>query len=310
MSKSIFSADSDLFSDKQQEKIINNNVKNSEDDLSDYQKTIEHLFGFYECVNYISNQLYHAANIKIEKNIIYLDSIASKDFFMGDGNQIVNVVYKNIKGKRERIEEKCNPFLTCKYDFLHFVNWEFAYIYKNRLYLIANNKNVNSPFYSHLKYFGLSIYCDDASKFDIFKNTNYLDLRTIKFAVERIYTDDAIEYDTEEFTEEISMFVEDQYIEKTIRCMVLNDKNAHLINSFSDKEFKEEHEKYTSLIKNGNIDRKFGKYDLQYGSIKQFYQPEYLLNRNRRSYINEEIAGGLRDETEREKLENVNESLT
>ena len=55
MSKSIFSADSDLFSDKQQEKIINNNVKNSEDDLSDYQKTIEHLFGFYECVNYISN---------------------------------------------------------------------------------------------------------------------------------------------------------------------------------------------------------------------------------------------------------------
>ena len=52
------------------------------------------------------------------------------------------------------------------------------------------------------------------------------------------------------------------------------------------------------------------KYDLQYGSIKQFYQPEYLLNRNRRSYINEEIAGGLRDETEREKLENVNESLT
>ena len=64
MSKSIFSADGDLFSDKQQEKIINNNVKNSEDDLSDYQKTIEHLFGFYECVNYISNQLYHAANIK------------------------------------------------------------------------------------------------------------------------------------------------------------------------------------------------------------------------------------------------------
>ena len=57
MSKSIFSADGDLFSDKQQEKIINNNVKNSEDDLSDYQKTIEHLFGFYECVNYISNQL-------------------------------------------------------------------------------------------------------------------------------------------------------------------------------------------------------------------------------------------------------------
>ena len=86
-----------------------------------------------------------------------------------------------------------------------------------------------------------------------------MDLRTIKFAVERIYTEDAIEYDTEEFTEEISMFVEDQYIEKTIRCMVLNDRNAHLINSFSDKEFKEEHEKYTSLIKNGNIDRKFGK---------------------------------------------------
>ena len=310
MSQSIFDTNSELFNDKSNESIIKTNVKTSNSELFNYQKTLEHLFGFYECINYISDKLYHASHVKIDKNIIYLDSIASKDFFMGDGSQIKNIVYKKEKGRRIRVEEICNPFITCKYDFFSFIDWECAYIYQNYLYLIANNKQVNSPYYSHLKYFGLAIYCDNIDKFEIFKNSNYLDLRTLKFQVNRIYEDPIDELDdSEDFTEEITMFLEDRFIEKSIKCMILNSKNSHLINTFSNKEFEMEHEKFTRLIKDNNVDRKFGRYNIQFGSMNEFYDMKGFINQERRSYINEEVDGGLLPESEREELKDTNASI-
>lgn len=308
---SLFDLDGELFNSGKNKTNNKDKVKKSSDDLTIYQKTLEHLFGFYECINFISKQKRYGANIKIDKNIIYLDSIASKDFFMSDGKQIKTIKYEMEKGKKVMKTYPVNPFITCIYDFFHLIDWACAYIYKNHLYLIANNKSVNSPHYSHLKYFGLAIYCDNIDKFKIFNETEFLDLRSMKYLVDDIYEDPDDEYS--EVSEEVTLYVEENHIEKQLRCMVLNSNNSHLIHSFSEKEFEQEHNKFSKIIKT-NPDKAMGRFNLQYSGMREFYDADTLMvNQNRRSYINEELDAGMLkigvNVTDYEKLDDINSEL-
>ena len=85
------------------------------------------------------------------------------------------------------------------------------------------------------------------------------------------------------------MFVEDKYVEKSLRFMILDDDNRHLIHTHSRKEFEEKHEQYANFIKqkSDNIGNSFGKYNTQFGNLFEYYDiPTH--NQTQRNYELEE----------------------
>lgn len=276
-----------ILKSKSDTNVLNKKQQSGFSDLKQYQITLEHLSGFYDLVNYLSHQIYSAANIKIDKNIIYLDAIASQDFFIGMPFKDKTYIRKN--DKREIVDFEHNPFITCKYDFIHFIDWEYACIGQNHVYLIANNKDTNSVTYRNLKYFTLAIYCDMEDKLDVFREKDRLDFRTIKFSVQSDVDEDGNIHETAD------MIVEHRYVEKSIKSFVLTEKNKDLIHYYNKKHLEEEHRNFQEFIKYGNsgaangseIDRKMSYINLKYNGLYNYYKID-TENKFKRNYEQED----------------------
>lgn len=260
--------------------ITTSDVVSASDSLSIYEKMLEHMCGVYDCINLISKHMNVGAQIKMEDNAIYLDRLSSVDFYMHDGF-VEKFEFIDRSGKPIKKENKANPFVVCKYDFFYQIDWTQVYIYKDRMYFVAAPKSINSVSYRNFKYFTLSIFCDVASKMDIFKGYSHIDLRKIKLDVEE---------DEDENGNEIQHITprwEQNYVEKSIPLMILNDENQHLIKRYSEAEFQEERQKYLDFIANKDIDSAIGKYNVQYASLNQFFNVE-TKNTQQRDYKSEE----------------------
>lgn len=252
-----------------------NNI-NAEEELKSHQKILEHYTGFYDLIKFINKMKYQGANIKIEKNIIYLDSIASSHFFMINGFERK---YHNYKTKKTKIQS-FPPSITCKYDFIHLINWEAAYIYKEYLYLVASRKPSNTVQFKNINHFTLAIMCNMPEKFKMFENSNQLDFRKIKFD----YDEDEDEQGN--IIQYGKLKVEENYVEKSIKCMILNEKNKDIIYENNEKQIKQELDKYQKLL-SSKVDEKVGKYMNQFLGAFQFYEIN-IDNKAQRDYELEE----------------------
>lgn len=263
---------------------IDENSKTEHQNLLGYQRTIEHMCGFYDLINYVSKSLNEASKVDFKKNIIYLDSLASQSFFMG---KAFYYKYKMIK-KGKPIERviQYNPFITCKYDFIHFINWSVIYIYKNYLYFTASHQEVESTDYKDIPTFSLAVYCDSEIKFEeIFGGYNKVDLRKIKFEIGHELTrkrdvsvsTDLVIYEEQDLLEnydfdEVAIpVIEDKNVEKTIPLVFLNDDNAYLIENLTSQKEKADMEKLASIM-NRSVDENMGKYHSPYKALYAAYK--------------------------------------
>lgn len=236
--------------------------------LNNYEKCLEHMSGMYDCMNLVSKYLNVGADILFEKNIIYLDRLSSSDFYIHPAFT-KRYIRTQQSGKEVESEQKYNPFICCKYDFFARIDWARAYVYGNYLYFVAENKKVESVTYRDIKHFTLAIYCDNPEKMNIFTNQEFIDIRLIKMDV---FED---EDDNGEETQLIDTSWEENYAEKTIPIMVLNEENAYLVESTYQKEFDQEREAYLAFMRtrSEDLDKTMGQYDSQLmgSTLSQFY---------------------------------------
>lgn len=238
---------------------------NVNENLAEYNVILEHMVGTYDFVKYLSKEVYQSSHLQIKDNCVFLDAIASSNFYM------IPAWEKKYK-KRERngkiVEkvDKFNPSITCKHDFIHFVDWKKAYVYGNRLYLLASNRSLNTKSYRDMSYFSIAIECDMVDKMKIFDGHDFLDFRKIKFAREIDYVEKRDEDGVvmtnrygDVLYEEVdrdTMFVENRYIEKSIPLKVLNNNELHLLSEYADEQFFKDREKYLSSVTQ-NTENKF-----------------------------------------------------
>ncbi len=260
-------------------------AKNAQEDLKHHQKVIEHFTGYYDLINFISKMKTIGAKIHIQNNIIYLDSIASSNFFMIPS--FTTKIRKRIDGQMTTVEHKYNPSITCKYDFIHLILWKTAYIYQDRLYLVAYPQHSETVQMNGLKFFTLSILCNMPEKFEIFNDFSEVDFRKIKF--------DLIEDEDENghTIQTVHTQVEKNYIEQSIKCMILNDSNSYLINQLNAKEMEEEHKKYRTAL-TMKADDRMGSFFQKYQGLMTRYNIQTTCSGNEEEYRREKVQEYLK----------------
>lgn len=282
--------------------VILNDAINNNDTLSSSQSILEHMCGSYDLINFINNELNTASNLKIEDNIIYLDYLSSKKFFIGPSFEekynatiFVKDEHGNKSKKRKEVVKVHNPFITCQYDFIHLVDWKIAYVYGDYLYLMANRKNVNSNSYKSMDNYCLAILCDNPNKFNALRDFNTLDFRKMIF---NAYDKDETHKVSNE-GQSFELVVENKVVEKNIPIMFLTYENSYLIKKFSLSKLEEEYETYISLNKVKAEDR-MGKYFTRYQSIMEHYNIN-TTNQNQRDYEKEDKEYSDKRKAEKDK---------
>lgn len=243
------------------------NAANAAEELKKHQKVMEHMTGFYDLIFFVSKMKKMGAKIEIDKNIIKLDSIASNYFYMIPSFTHKYKIFK--KGKPENKIVEYNPSITCIYDFIHLIDWEICYIYNDYMYLVAPPKTSDTEQLNNIRHFILAVQCNMPEKFNIFQKKSYVDFRKIKFNIieDEVYDDD------DELIEQIQMAkmtVEENYVEKTIKCMILDERTKYLINNHNSKLMEQEHQTYNKLI-NSPQGEQIGKFLKQFNGAYQFY---------------------------------------
>lgn len=278
--------DNDIGQKKQKQNEIEIKSVNIADTAAIHQKTLEHFCGFYDMINFMNKKIYASSQLRIENNIVFLDEIASRDFFLSPAISYKKHVRQYNKKTEQTeiivIEENQAPFITCKYDFIHWVQWEHAYVHDHYLYLVAAPKKTGSQNLSSLNYFILAIYCDNISKFSCLYGKDTLDFRKIKFHTE--------EYEDENGDEQerAIMYVEDRYVEQSIGLTYLNDDNIQLLYQYNEKEMKAAQEHYKSIfnLSSDGIDKMMGKLLNQDASLNQHYNINFGRNKVR-DFVNQ-----------------------